>query len=448
MTAAALVGLLAAGLARAPVVPSAPKPATEVLPLWRTILQLRRNALSTWGEPAYELEIFSRPFLGRTSFLVNHPDGDPAGAGRQPRQLRPHPGHVRILQPIIGEGLFLAEGAAWRHQRRTMAPAFAPRSLDVAAAAHRRVADETVAELARARHRGRRPPAGGAAPGAGGRRPLVLLPGDARARRRPCAPPSSATAAASPGPPSSISCCRPRRRARSTPRAGGSPATSRRVLDRMIAERARTPPADPPRDLFDVLVTARDPETGAGFTPTSCATRSPPWPLPATRPRPSPCSGPLPPGLAPEVQEQVADEAAGVDLSPEPPRHAGPPAADPGRGAGGAAPLPAGVHHRPHGAGRDELPARGARRQPGRHGTLDLAPAPQALGASGALRPDPLPARRPAADRFAYLPFGIGPRVCIGAQFALIEATLVLARLAGGSGSSWSARSGLPRWRW
>ena len=34
-----------------------------------------------------------------------------------------------------------------------------------------------------------------------------------------------------------------------------------------------------------------------------------------------------------------------------------------------------------------------------------------------------------ARDRFAYLPFGDGPRVCIGAGFALTEAVLVLARL-------------------
>src|SRR5206468_9491712 len=37
----------------------------------------------------------------------------------------------------------------------------------------------------------------------------------------------------------------------------------------------------------------------------------------------------------------------------------------------------------------------------------------------------------PAPDRFAYLPFGVGARVCIGAHFAVVEAVLALAKIIG-----------------
>ena len=50
--------------------------------------------------------------------------------------------------------------------------------------------------------------------------------------------------------------------------------------------------------------------------------------------------------------------------------------------------------------------------------------------APDAFRPERF-ADRKAIDRYAYLPFGDGPRICIGASFALQEAVIVLATLLG-----------------
>ena len=46
-------------------------------------------------------------------------------------------------------------------------------------------------------------------------------------------------------------------------------------------------------------------------------------------------------------------------------------------------------------------------------------------------RPERFMPDQPAPSRFAFMPFGAGPRICVGAQFAMAEAILVLASLIG-----------------
>ena len=41
----------------------------------------------------------------------------------------PPPDLSQFWRPILGQGLLIAEGRAWKHQRRTLAPAFTPRAV-------------------------------------------------------------------------------------------------------------------------------------------------------------------------------------------------------------------------------------------------------------------------------------------------------------------------------
>ena len=188
--------------------------------------------------------------------------------------------------------------------------------------------------------------------------------------------------------------------------------------------------ADPPRDLFDALACARDPETGRGFGDQELLDQIATFLIAGheTTALALFWSAYLL-ALAPEIQERAAREAAGRPFDPQRAREAEPPL------------LRAVVDE----ALRLYPPAftivREAK-EPDEVAGIRLAPGDLVVVAPWVLHrhrrlwvePDRFDPRRflpgaPPVDRFAYLPFGIGPRVCIGAQFALVEATTVLARL-------------------
>jgi cytochrome P450 len=112
----------------APVLP-APVPRRGRMPLLEFFRILRDNMVATYGEEAYERDIIERSMLGRRRFLVNEPGAikhvllDNAANYQKTEITR------RILEPGLGKGLITSEGETWRQHRRTMSPSFDHRSI-------------------------------------------------------------------------------------------------------------------------------------------------------------------------------------------------------------------------------------------------------------------------------------------------------------------------------
>jgi cytochrome P450 len=110
-----------------PFTPPAPVPRSTPptrLEIMRTIM---RNPLELWGEPSYTLPWVETRFFRENTLIVNDPGlikhvlVDNAGNYRMSdiRQL--------VLRPILRDGLLTAEGPVWKRSRKAMSPVFTPR---------------------------------------------------------------------------------------------------------------------------------------------------------------------------------------------------------------------------------------------------------------------------------------------------------------------------------
>jgi cytochrome P450 len=99
------------------------------MPLLKFLNALRDNTISTFSQQAFEQDIVERNILGRHAFVVSQPAAikhvliDNAANYRKTEMTR------RVLEPGLGKGLITLEGDTWKAHRRTMAPAFDLRSV-------------------------------------------------------------------------------------------------------------------------------------------------------------------------------------------------------------------------------------------------------------------------------------------------------------------------------
>ena len=115
----------------APVIPPAPPVHPKDLPALRLLFGSIRNSLAIWPDYAFEVGFSRNSLFGIESVLVN----DPAGVRHvmvtnATNYVRPVI-LPRLFRPLAGQGVFLAEGGEWRRQRRLLSPSFTPHHMNI-----------------------------------------------------------------------------------------------------------------------------------------------------------------------------------------------------------------------------------------------------------------------------------------------------------------------------
>ena len=415
------------------LVPPNPPRAPENMTALQRLAAMRESAIGTWGQRAYEDDVVRGSFFFlRSSYILNAPDAIRHVLVDNYENYSRTPAGLRVLRPMLGEGLLIAEGRAWKHQRRTLAPAFTPRAVTTLIPHMVAVTDETIANLRRGdggavdlreimQHMtleiaGRTMFSFGMERHGAILRDFVMEYADRLAK------------------PSFLDLILPLNwpTPRDFPRARFRKRWTQ-FIGMLMAERraAGKQEGAPARDLFDLMNAARDPETGEAFSEAQLGDQVATMILAGHETTATALFWALYLlALDPVAQEQLAAEARQVSADGE---------ADLDRLKFTRAVVDETMRLYPPAfliaraaAGNDEVAGIPIKK----HDVILIAP--WLLHRHEKLWRDPnafIPQRflapAPPPDRFAYLPFGVGARVCIGAHFALVEATLALAKMIG-----------------
>ena len=115
----------------APFVPPAPRPRQTPPSTLQMIRIVYRNPLELWGEPSYnERWISISTGIGGPLVIANDPGLIRHVLVDNAKNYRMARVRQKILRPILRDGLLTAEGQVWKRSRKAMAPVFTPRAID------------------------------------------------------------------------------------------------------------------------------------------------------------------------------------------------------------------------------------------------------------------------------------------------------------------------------
>ena len=112
-------------VARQRLVPPSPPRAPDNMTAFGRMRAIRESPIGSWGQRAYEEDIIRGRFFGRSSFILNKPDAIRHVLVDNYENYTRTPAGFRVLRPMLGEGLLIAEGAPgsisaarWRRRLR------------------------------------------------------------------------------------------------------------------------------------------------------------------------------------------------------------------------------------------------------------------------------------------------------------------------------------------
>lgn len=128
--------------------PPFPVPRTTPIGTFELIRTVYRNPLEIWGEPSFNEPYVMVRSLGINTLIANDPGLIKRVLIDEAANYVMAPVRQRILRPILRDGLLTAEGDVWKRSRKAMAPVFTPRHIFGFATAMKQVSEEFADELA------------------------------------------------------------------------------------------------------------------------------------------------------------------------------------------------------------------------------------------------------------------------------------------------------------